>query len=212
MTISRERPTARIDRRRAAVLGCLRFERWSSVLVAFALYLFVAGGAPRASSKEEVVPADVQAALTLRILEYDRALKSWAGPNLVVGIVVRGAGSAEGAFREGLVGHSAQGVQLHAAGHVFHDAERLKGWIDRDRVRFLYVSSDLGSDAGAVMSVAAVRRLPALASDQGQFENGGALGIVVRDGKPRILVNLRVARAAGMDLDPKLLELSDVVR
>jgi len=35
---------------------------------------------------------------------------------------------------------------------------------------------------------------------------------VVKDGKPHILVNLSAAKAARMDLDPKLLQLSEVVR
>ena len=45
-----------------------------------------------------------------------------------------------------------------------------------------------------------------------QFQAGGTLGIVVKEGKPHILVNLPAARTAGMDLDPKLLQLSEVVR
>jgi len=183
-----------------------------AVLVGLTLSFFALGDTPRAATKEALVPPGIQAALTLRILEYDRALKSWAGPALVVGVVAKGTAAGEGELRQGLVGRSAQGIPLQVTAHAFRDVEGLKGWIDKSGVRFLYVSADLGADASAVMSVAAARRLPALASMREQFENGGALGIVVREGKPHILVNLGAARAAGMDLDPKLLQLAEVVR
>ena len=44
------------------------------------------------------------------------------------------------------------------------------------------------------------------------LDTGGTLGIVVRGGKPHILVHLPGSKAAGMNLDPKLLQLAEVIR
>ena len=43
-------------------------------------------------------------------------------------------------------------------------------------------------------------------------ERGLAAGIVLKGDRPAIVINLTAAEAAGMDLDPKLLELSEILR
>src|SRR5262249_27616705 len=155
------------------------------------------------------VPANVQATLTARILEYDRALKTWAGPGLTVGLVGKSAGST-GDYAKALSGQDAQGVPIKTLPFAFKDAESLRGWIAQNGVRLVYVAPDVGADAEKVL--AAADRLPTVVATREQFQRGAALGLVVADGKPHILVNLTAAKAARMDLDPKLLQLSEVVR
>ena len=83
----------------------------SAVRLATALLLLlslVASPSPEARAAEPEVPLDVQAALTLRILEYDRGLKGWAGDSLRVGIVATGDAAA---FRSGLESQQAQAFE-----------------------------------------------------------------------------------------------------
>jgi hypothetical protein len=162
---------------------------------------------------EPTVPPAIQAALTLRILEYDRSLKSWAGAGLTVGIVTREGGSADATeFRQAISGRDAQGVPLKTVEHAYRDAESLARWIEKDGVRLLYVSSDLGPAAGAILAAAAARKLPTLTLTRRHFQSGGTLAITAQEGKPHIVVDLAASRAAGMDLDPKLLQLAEVIR
>jgi len=162
---------------------------------------------------EPVVPAGVQAALTLRILEYDRALKSWAGTGLTVGIVAKESAAGDAAeFKQAISGRDVQSIPIKVVEHSYRDGEGTSRWAERSGVRFLYVGADLGGDTAAVLSAAQARKLPTVTLSRAQFQAGGTLGIVVKDGKPHILVNLPAARSAGMDLDPKLLQLSEVVR
>lgn len=157
------------------------------------------------------VPQGVQATMAVRILEYDRALRGWSGGQLVVGVVAkRATSSAE--FSQAVGGRDAQGVPIRVANHGWRDAESLRAWIERSGVRLLYVAEDLGADSGAALSVASARKLPSIVASRQQFGAGATIGLVVRDGKPHILVNLPGSRSAGMDLDPKLLQLSEVVR
>jgi hypothetical protein len=160
---------------------------------------------------EPVVPAPVQATLAVRILEYDRALKSWSGGRLTVGVVARHA-SAASEFEQALSGRDAQGVPIKVAQHAYKDAEGLRAWIERSGVGLLYLAPDAAAESAAAVAVAAARRLPVLVASRAQFRDGATVGLVVRDGKPHILVNLSASRAVGMDLDPKLLQLSEVVR
>lgn len=161
---------------------------------------------------DSTVPPTVQAALTLRILEYDRALKTWAAGGLSVGVVARQTGGDAAAVRDALAGHDAQGVPLKAADHAYQGADALGKWMERGGIRLLYLSPDLAADTAAIVSAASARKIATLSATRGQFDAGTTLAIVVREGRPHILVNLPAAKAAGLDLDPKLLQVSEVVR
>jgi hypothetical protein len=176
--------------------------------VAAALLALIAR-APVSAGADATIPANVQATLAVRILEYDRALKTWAGPAVTIGIVDKNKGAAE-EFSRALSGQDAHGVPIKILLHSYKDAETLRAWIEQNGIRLVYVGSDVGSDAAAVFAVA--QKLPTLVATREQFDRGATMGLVVKDGKPHILVNLSAARAARMDLDPKLLQLSEVVR
>lgn len=169
----------------------------------------LAGPAPVIAGADVTIPVNVQATLAVRILEYDRALKTWAGPAVTIGIVDKGKGSGD-EFSRALSGQDAHGVPIKIVFHSYKDADTLRAWIESNGVRVLYIGSDLASDAGTILSVA--QRLPVMVPTREQFDRGATVGLVVKDGKPHILVNLSAAKAARMDLDPKLLQLSEVVR
>jgi hypothetical protein len=182
-----------------------------SVWVAAGALLLAACSPVARAAAELAVPAAVQATMAVRILEYDRALKGWSGGRLTVGIVGRHSGAA-GEFAQALSGRDAQGVPIRTVEHAWKDAESLRAWIERSGVRLLYLAPDAAAESPAAVAVAAARRLPVLVASRAQFQDGATVGLVVREGKPHILVNLNASRAAGMDLDPKLLQLSEVVR
>jgi len=178
---------------------------WQGVTTALLLLM---AGTPATGAADRAIPANVQASLTARILEYDRALKTWAGGGLTIGLVGKSSGST-GDYGRALSGQDAQGLTIKIVPHTYHDAEALRGWIGQNGVRLLYVAPDV-ADADRVLS--AVEVLPTVVATREQFQRGAALGLVVQDGKPHILVNLAAAKAAKMDLDPKLLQLAEVVR
>jgi hypothetical protein len=182
-------------------------------VAAIACGLLAASGGPKALAAGRLVPPAIQAALTLRILEYDRALKTWAGGRLTIGVVAKETGSADMAeYREALAGRDAQGLPLKAVEHAYADDASLNRWVQREGVRLVYVSPDLGTSGAKVVAAGAARQLPTLVATRAHFEAGAALGIVQKGDRPHILVGLAPAKAAGMDLDPKLLQLAEVAR
>ena len=197
MTRHQERPAPRAG----------RTLRW--VILAGLAWTSTNPGAGTAA--EPLVPAPVQATMAVRILEYDRALKTWSGGRLTVGVVARHAGGAA-EFEQALSGRDAQGVPIKVAAHAYKDAESLRAWIERSSVGLLYLAPDAASESAAAVAVASARKVPVLVASRAQFQDGATVALVVRDGKPHIMVNLGASRAAGMDLDPKLLQLSEVVR
>jgi hypothetical protein len=169
------------------------------------------GGAPWAArAADPVVPPAVQAALTLRILEYDRALQAWASGGLRVGIVAAG-GDAAGEYRKGLEGQRVQGLALTTARTAPRDEAGIRQWIQAEGIGLLYVSPDAGSGAAAAIAAASASGVPSLTGTRDHFDAGATLGLVVRDAKPHILVRLPSAKAVGMDLDPKVLKLAEIV-
>ncbi len=181
--------------------------RWGAVVLA----TLVAATPAVGGAADLAVPAGVQATLAVRILEYDRGLKRWSGGRVTVGVVARRA-AAGAALAEALAGRDAQGIPIRVVEHAYKDAAELRAWIERSGVRLVYVAADLGSDSTAAVATASARGLPSIVPTRDQFSAGATVGLIVRDGKPHILVNLPGSRAAGMDLDPKLLQLSEVVR
>ncbi len=171
----------------------------------------VAALVPGARGAEVTVPGAIQATMAVRILEYDRALKGWSGGTITIGIVSRRSGAAAD-FAQAFAGRQAQDVPIRVAEYVLKDLEGLRAWQERSNVRLLYLAPDLASETAAAIAAGTERRIPSLVATRPQFQEGATLGIVVRDGKPHILVNLKSARAFGMDLDPKLLQLAEVVR
>jgi hypothetical protein len=172
------------------------------------------GGLPTAAlCADPLLPPAIQAAMTVKMLEYDRSLKTWAGGRLTVGIITKAGGASASEFSQALTGRDAQGVPLKPLEYVYRDADSLTRWIESNGVRLAYLSPDLsGETAATILSALAPRKLPTLTATRAQFQNGATLGIVVKEGKPHILVGLAASRAAGMDLDPKLLQLAEVVR
>ena len=197
MTRHQERPGGRARRTsRWAILAALA---WTST------------NPGAGTAAEPLVPAPVQATMAVRILEYDRALRTWSGGRLTIGVVARHAGAAA-EFEQALAGRDAQGVPIKVAAHAYKDADSLRTWLERSSVGLLYLAPDAAAESAAAVAVASARKVPVLVASRAQFQDGATVALVVRDGKPHIMVNLGASRAAGMDLDPKLLQLSEVVR
>jgi len=183
------------------------------IVGSLAAVALLAGQSKLAPSAELAVPPAIQAALTVKILEYDRSLKSWAGSGLTVGIITRAGGPSAAEFSQALAGRDAQGVPFKSVEHAYRDVDSLVRWIEGNGVKLAYLSPELSAEGTtAILSALAARKLPSLTVTRSQFQSGAALGIVAKEGKPHILVGLAAAKAAGMDLDPKLLQLAEVVR
>ena len=164
-------------------------------------------------AEDVTVPPNVQAAAVVRILEYDRGLKTWVGSTLTVGVVAKDShGGAAAEFTKALSGRDVQGMPVKVVDHSYRDGEALGGWIDQNGVRLMYIAADLSNQTSAVVAAGAAHKVPTFTATREQFQGGATLGLVVHEGRPRVLVNLPSCKSVGMNLDPKLLELSEVIR
>jgi len=105
-----------------------------------------------------------------------------------------------------------QGLRLSVVTTGYKDAADLTAWLAQKKVQVLYVVPGLSKELEGIRDVCVERKIVSVTPVRAFVERGLVAGIVLKGDRARILVNLPAAVAAGMDLDPKLLELSEIIR
>ena len=165
-----------------------------------------------------VVPSDLQAAIFGRVLAYDRGLKSRAGKTLTLGIVFSPNDDASKRMRQSMLRSfsdldlTVQGLPCRFVSHGYVDAKHFAAWVDESDVDVLYVASGLDSAVADIGALAAEKKLATLTPLRAYVERGLAVAVVARNDRPQLVVNMTATRAAGIDLDPKALQLSELVK
>ena len=172
---------------------------------------------PRPAGAEQDVPSELQAAIITRMLGYDRALKGRIGSSLTIGIVVKGGDRAaarmESELQQAFAAQgSVQGLPVSAKGHAYTGAAPFAEWITGQGIDVLYVAPGLDKELEAIRAVCAEHRVASVSPVRAYVKQGLAVGVVARGESPGLLVNLAVAKSTGMDMDPKLLSLSEILR
>lgn len=169
-----------------------------------------------ASTLNAQVPADPQVAIFYRVLSYDRSLATRAGGDVVVAVVYRaGSETAKGAIAKSFktyVAKKLQGLPMTIVEHEFKDAKSFASWMASARVDVAYLTPGLEAEAKTIQAAATKGKVAILAASRATVEQGAPIGVIMKDNKPAILINLTAARSVGMDLDPKVLQLAEVIR
>jgi hypothetical protein len=175
-----------------------------------------AGAAPPAA-----VPSDLQAAIFGRVLAYDRALKSRVGKTVTIGIVFRPSDDLSKRTRQSMLRSftdldlNVQGLPVRVVSHGYEDARHFAAWVGESDVDVLYVAPGLDSAIRDIGALAAEKKLATLTPVREyveHVEHGLAVAVVPLGDRPQLVVNLSASRAAGIDLDPKALQLSEIVK
>jgi hypothetical protein len=188
-----------------------RWIRRAGIAIVFAA---VTGGAA-----EAIVPSELQANILLRMFGYERSLRSRAGNSVGIAIVfnaadkssVRAEESMLRAF-EALQPQTVQGMSFVVLPYPYKDAAGLTDFLEKKGVDAVYLSPGLEADLETVRGVCQQRKTVSIGATRAAVEKGIAVAVVAKGDSPRILVNLPVSQSLGMDLDPKLLQLAEVLR
>jgi hypothetical protein len=186
----------------------------SALLAAVALV-----AAPGPARADDGVEADLEATLHLKVLSYDKKLKARSGGRLVVAVVYRAGDetsepsrkSIGAAFEKLARKVTVQGMKPEIV-QVPFDAVQLGDQLKKARATVVYVAAGLDDAVGTVSAAASQIKAATLTGRRKQVEQGAAVGVVAHNGKPRIVINLKSARALGMDLDVKILSLAEVLK
>ena len=169
------------------------------------------------SAKADELPAKTRVTVLLTTLSYDLNIKS-RGDALRIGVV----GKADD-------GHSVKHAKEALAAFEVASSKRVKGMgivvldlssskesdlaatIKSKSVNVLYLGSQLGSLEKTAIKLARDMKILTLSGQENTIKAGAAIGAVLEQGKPRILVNLKAAKVQGAKLDARLLRLVRIV-
>jgi hypothetical protein len=170
-----------------------------------------------AAGSAAMVPFDVQVPLVLKALTYDRNLKSRAGDQVRIAVVVpsrgRGAAADLSASLAALPERTVNGMPVVFKEVPFTDQASLDQALAQGRWAAAYVMPGFGQEELAqIRRVCESRRVLAVAALADEVEQGLAFGIGAQGGKPQLVVNLPTARACGTDFDLALLRLAKVIQ
>jgi hypothetical protein len=189
---------------------------WSTGSALLALFVALSSVSYGADAN---IPPTLQAAILAKMLAYDRSLKTRAGASIDVGVVFKEsdklsaeAGAAMVKAFEAMGAHIIQGLPMRVTRHPYKDTDHFAQWLKGGGVDLVYVVGGLGKEREAIHAASVEAKAVTVGADRSQVEAGLAVAVVLKGATPRILVNIASAQAVGMSLDPKLLELSDVIR
>jgi hypothetical protein len=183
-----------------------------------ALVLLVLLLAAVGARAEVVVPFDVQVPLLLKALTYDRNLKTRAGAEARIAVVVppKGGRNIAGELQaslDKLPGRTVNGLAVIFKEVTATDDVALDEILRDGQWAAVYVMPGFGrAELAKLRRVCESRHVLTVAASTDDLEQGLAFGVGVDGNRPQLVVNLPASKACGSDFDLALLQLSKVLR
>ena len=163
------------------------------------------------------MPSKLRVAFVLKVIEYDLNMKGRApaGPHILV--IGRSDQEASATEAQEMTQEFASyyGRQTAGAGVaekvLVSSALELKKMLDGRPRHALVLTQGLGDLSPALIGYANDKKILVLSSERKQLEDGAAVCLLLKGGKPRILIRVKAALAQGANFDPRLLRLAELV-
>jgi YfiR/HmsC-like len=172
------------------------------------------------SARAADLPANFQSLFLLRILAYDRNLKTRAGDAVSILVIYQDGNDASDAMKGEIVravtkvakDTQVSGLPVRISAVAYADATGLDAAITSAKASALYLCPGLDASLGAIADVTHRRSVLSFTGVEPWVTKSVAIGLVARESKPAVIVNLAASKAEGADLDPALLRLAEVIR
>ena len=158
------------------------------------------------------VPPQLQISILLKVLVYDRSLAGRSRDGLLLSVVFDPHSEASRACKDGFV-QAFKEAPRQLAGTTIVLSETPQENLEHDAekgVDIIYLCN--GTKTDKVIDLAKKKSLITFAPDELAVQQGVAIGLIPRDGKPKLLINVNGSIAGGMQLDPQILRLAELVR
>lgn len=188
------------------------------LLAWLASFLMLSSPVP-ASAEDQRLPVKTRVAILFKALTYDHNLKSRCLGGLRIGVI----GLATDDTSLSVARETVQEIQLKSAIKVSGlgiSADLILATTPDDitnavvsrKLNILYLSPRLKPMLGAIFRLAGKKKVLVLSGESGHAQSGAAISAVMRETKPKILVNTEAAALQGAALDARLLRLAEVVQ
>ncbi len=170
----------------------------------------------RAQAQDTSVPIALQVELLARLLWYERDLQKDASKELVVLVVERraDAGSQHTAAQLSAQLDRIKELGGKAVSHTrvtYETAEQLGRAVEQRRPYLVYLSRGLRGVAKELVRMLPERVLLTVSADRYDPSDGVVLSFELESSKPRIVLNLKNARAQKLDFSAQVLRVVRVV-
>lgn len=168
---------------------------------------------PAAAAGQAASSQEPWLALMLRALGNDRSLPGRGGA-LKIAVVHTAEGEADAtatAERLAAAGRGMPALKVTAHPVKFTSVAALLTQIREDRFTALYIHVSASQALISVVQVSRGAKIPSLGDTRDMIVRGAALGVEEAGGGPKLVINLRAAKAEGLDLPAGLLGLSTVI-
>jgi hypothetical protein len=163
------------------------------------------------SFAEDIVPTDIQSLMILKLIPYDKELKTKTGGNVKIGVFYNNNSHSVSSKSEFISAFNKQIGKI--SGEVnfslleTNDVNALKS------VNVIYVTPNSEQYLDSIKSIARSSKIMTTTGVAKYVEDGKvSVAITSKNNKPKILVNLPSAEAEGVNFSSNLLKLAEVIK
>jgi hypothetical protein len=162
------------------------------------------------------VPMRVQMPILLKVISFDRQLHSRAQRGVIVGVLMQRGNRASVIAHDQAVeiltapGTAVDGIPVRVVTFDL-DRQSLQAVFANTTLTHLYVTPLRAVDIGELASEARTAHVTTMTGVPEHLGRGLSIGVGLRGGRPRILVNVDASRAEGAELSAELLKLAELV-
>lgn len=165
------------------------------------------------------LPAKLRVTVLFTVLSYNSGFDRLRASGLRVG-VMSAAGNADSkkealetlAEIQALSSKKVRGITISAVPVEVRETADVGAAIEREGLSAIYLSSGLEKVFDTVLNLARAKKLLTLTGEATHVRAGAAIGVVERDQKPKILVNIKEVSAQGGTLDAQVLRVVEIVQ
>jgi hypothetical protein len=166
-----------------------------------------------------LVPPDIQTPILLKIISYDNALKEKCSGTLHIGILYIQDGGESEEMKDNVIRALNKFKNVTVQGLAFDyrviqilDKEPLNESSDLMDCQILYICSGLDARIAELSAFARHHGKTTITGIESYVRSGLSIGVVLREDKPKILINLEATKAEGVMLDSRVLQLAEIIK
>jgi TonB family protein len=184
-----------------------------------AISLFLLLAPSPAGAGDRRLPVKTRVAILLKALTYDHNLKTRCSGGLRIGVVGLAGNEtsmsiATETYKEVMSKSSKKvsGLSISATQITAASAADIQSAVNDNNLNNLYFAPGLEPMMNAALKLSRKKKILTMSGESGHDQSGVAVIVVMRDKKPKILVNTEAATQQGAALDARLLRLAEVIQ
>jgi hypothetical protein len=191
---------------------------WVAQRMAFLLILSILLAMPL-DGQDQLLPVDIQVPLFLKVMSFDRHLKTWTGDTIIVGVIYQGKVRESADFKDEFLqelGRSAikdiGGTAVRCVPVDIDTGQPFAEAIKQSNVNILYVAPLRSASIQSITEVSRNQHLPTFTGVPDYVESGLAVGVIPNGRKSLIIINMPATRAEGIDFSTQFLRMAKVIQ